>query len=111
MNPNMVVVFVAAACLILSGALILGHDDGEKGPVETVTDDEVVKWPSVSTGGTLVMDAFGDGNVTFSAKSINSAKWTFQYWLGPNGLMDSSDVKTFAYEDAQNWKAVFSEVA
>ena len=111
MNPNFAVVLVAAACLILSGSLILGYDGDEGGPVETVTQNEVVKWPSVSTGGSLTLDSFGDGKVTFTAKSLNTARWTFQYWLGPDGLMDSAYTKTFAYAEAQDWKAVFAEVA
>lgn len=111
MNPNMAVTFVAAVCIIVSGALILGHDDREEAPIETTSDNEVVRWPSVDEGGTLMMDSFGNGSVTFTAKSLNSAKWTFQYWLGPEGLIDSSDSKTFSYGETEAWRAVFTEVA
>lgn len=110
MNPNIVVVVVAAACLILSGTLILGYDGSEDPPVETESNDESIEWPGCTTGGNLDMVYGGDGKVTFTAESANAARWEFQHWLGPDGEIDRSNVKTFDIDQARYWTAVFVEV-
>lgn len=111
MNIDAIVVAVAAVCVLFAGFVVTNADNGEEPMKEIDPADTVFKWPSVTAGGELGMVECGDEGVTFSATSIDETKWTFQHWVGPDGLLDTDPVKTFPTSTAGYWTAVFSEVA
>lgn len=111
MNTDPLIVSVIVACLVFAGVVVTYADPSEDGAPSDGPTDTVFRWPAVSNGGGLEMVGYGDGNVTFSAMSLDDTRWTFQYWLGPDGAMDSNSVKSLPLSETGVWKAVFSEAA
>lgn len=111
MNADAIVVVLTAVCVLFAWFVVTNAEQGDEPLTEIDPEDTVFKWPAVTAGGGLEMMVYGDGDVTFSAESLDNTKWTFRHWLGPDGVLDPSPVKTFPISTTGGWTAVFSEVA
>ena len=108
MNPKALVLAVAIACLTVSGALIIGDDDGtDDANRETDGKDEVFEWPSVndSTMGSVQMKEFEGERITFVAVPENGCR--FVHWIGTEGLIVNDNPVTISIVESGAWAAVF----
>ena len=112
MNMDSIDVIEAAVCLLFAGATVFNADEGADAPVREIDpSDTVFKWPSVTGGGEVEFLEQMGAEVKLGATSMDEDVWSFQYWIGPDGLIDPEPVKTFALSETGNWTAVFTEVS
>lgn len=110
MNPKALVLFLAIACLAVSGVLIMG-DDGVADDATRETDggDQIFEWPSVSdsTKGTVQLKEFGEEQVSFFAVANHGCR--FVHWIGSDGLIVLDNPVAIPIAETGAWTAVFEE--
>lgn len=109
MNPKVVVITAAIACLTLFAVLMMDDDGAGDENKETEGGDEFFEWPSVSdpSAGSVRAEAIEEEQVTFIAEPSDGFR--FVYWIGIGGRVVAENPVAIPVVESGDWMAVFEE--